>query len=360
MSLSIRKRFSWLILNLRVCASDETHSRLSRRTFKVNNLYLDKEILYIESMTAVTHLRSLQALELAIRKGSLKEAAASLAITPAALGQRIRAIEDYLGFDLIVRSRSGTRATKELEGALAHLNAGFRELETVARILDFQRVNEIHIAADSDWAELWLQPRLSMFRKENPNTFFCINGTGDIPVRVGKPDCEIWFGEERGSEFEDALFRDYLAPVSSPANSRRISGQPRSTMLEGFPLLHLDCYTLNDGAIGWPEWVSRYGYRKTSPGLGIRYKKIMHALEAVYADSGFLICGLGLIGPKIEDGHLDVPFPIEEGQWSNHSYRVEFRHDSLRRKQTEIFREWLLIQAEASKNEIEEMVGRQT
>ena len=357
MSLSIRKRFSWLILNLRNCANDETHSRLSQQTFKVNNLYLNKEFLYIGEMTSVTHLRSLQALELAIRKGSLKEAATSLAITPAALGQRIRTIEDYLGFDLIVRSRSGTRATKELEAALAHLSAGFRELETVARILDFQRVNEIHITADSDWAELWLQPRLSTFQKDNPNTLFCVNGTGDIPVRLGKSDCEIWFGEERGSEHEDILFRDYLVPVGSPANTRRISGQPKNAMLEGFPLLHLDCYTLNGGGIGWPEWIGKYGYRKTSPGLGIRYKKTMHALEAVYADSGFLICGLGLIGPKIEDGHLDTPFPIEEGQWSNHSYRIEFQHDSLRRKQTEIFRDWLLIQAEASKLELEEMVG---
>ena len=308
-------------------------------------------------MKSVTHLRSLQALELAIRKGSLKEAASSLAITPAALGQRIRTIEDYLGFDLIVRSRSGTRATKELEAALAHLSAGFRELETVARILDFQRVDEIHITADSDWAELWLQPRLSTFQKENPNTLFCVNGTGDIPLRLGKPDCEIWFGEERGSDHEYALFQDYLAPVGSPGNTKRISGQPKNTMLEGFPLLHLDCYTQNEGGIGWPEWIGKYGYRKTSPGLGIRYKKTMHALEAVYANSGFLICGLGLIRPKIEDGQLDTPFPIEEGQWSNHSYRIGFQHDSLRRKQTEIFRDWLLTQAEASKLELEEMVG---
>ena len=309
-------------------------------------------------MTAVTHLRALQALELAIRKGSLKEAAAYLAITPAALGQRIKGLEDYLGFDLIVRGRSGTRATKELEVALAHLNAGFRELETVARILDFQRVNEVHITADTDWAELWLKPRLPMFQKENPNTLFCINGTGDIPVRLGKSDCDIWFGGDGSPESEDILFQDYLLPVGSPVNTKRISGQPKNSKLEGFPLLHLDCYTLNGGGIGWPDWIGNYGYRKTSPGLGIRYKKVMHALEAVYADSGFLICGLALIRPMIEVGLLDTPFPIKEGEWSSHSYRVKFQPDSLRRKQTELFRAWLLNQAEKSRLELEEMVGR--
>ena len=97
-------------------------------------------------MPAATHLRALQALELAISRGSLKAAAAELAITPAAVGQRIKALEDYLGFDLLVRGRSGIRPTRELESAMAHLSAAFRELDTVLRILDFQRVNEIHVA----------------------------------------------------------------------------------------------------------------------------------------------------------------------------------------------------------------------
>lgn len=336
----------------------ETYSRQPVETYKVNILYLSKENLYILEMPAVTHLRALQALELAIRKGSLKKAAAALSITPAALGQRIRALEDYLGFDLIVRGRSGTRPTKEMDAAFAHLAAGFRELETVARILDFQRVNEIHITADTDWADLWLRPRLPAFQKENPNTLFCINGVGDVPVRLGQSDCEVWFGEEGDSESQDILFRDYLLPVSSPANCERIARQPKEIMLEGFPLLHLDCYTAAGGGIGWPEWIGKYGYRKTAPGLGIRYRKVMHALEAVYADSGFIVCGLALIRPNVEEGRLNVPFPIEEGEWSAHAYRVQFPHDSRRREQTELFRTWLLEKAEETRRELERAVRR--
>jgi LysR family glycine cleavage system transcriptional activator len=48
-------------------------------------------------MALVTHLRSLQALEMAVRKGSLNAAAGELGITPAAVGQRIKMLEDYLG-----------------------------------------------------------------------------------------------------------------------------------------------------------------------------------------------------------------------------------------------------------------------
>ena len=309
-------------------------------------------------MAITTHLRALQAVELAIRKGSLKAAAAELAITPAALGQRIKALEDYLGLDLLVRGRSGIRATPELEGAVAHLRAGFRELDTVSRILDFQRVFEIHITADSDWADLWLKPRIERFRKDNPNTLFCINGEGDVPVRLGEADCEIWFGADRGDDDDDLLFHDYLLPVSSPENTDRIFKQPETVTLEGFPLLHLECYTFDAGAIGWPEWISEYGYRKTAPGRGIRYQKVIQALEAVYADAGLIVCGLALIKDQINDGTLSRPFPIEQGEWSTNAYRVSFRQSALRRANIEQFRAWLLTEAANTQAELERLIGR--
>jgi LysR family glycine cleavage system transcriptional activator len=303
-------------------------------------------------MSAATHLRALQALELAIRKGSLKDAAAELSITPAAIGQRIKALEDYLGFDLIVRGRSGTRPTRELESALAHLGAGFRELDTVCRILDFQRVNEIHITTDSDWAELWLTPRLPEFQKDNPNTLFCINGVGDVPVRLGEADCEIWFGKESDDGQDDLLFHDFLLPMSSPGITRRISKAPEAERLEGFPLLHLDCYTFDGGAIGWREWSDMYGYRQTAPERGIRYKKVMHALEAVYANAGLIVCGHGLVSKEIEAGRLTLPFPSEKGEWSRNAYRIGFKPEALRRGKVEQFRSWLLDQAADTREQL--------
>ena len=96
---------------------------------------------------ALSHLRSLQALELALRLGSLRAAGRLLWITPAAVGQRIKALEDYLGIDLVVRGRSGLRPTSELSGALEHLRAAFHELDTAATMLNLQRGDEICTSA---------------------------------------------------------------------------------------------------------------------------------------------------------------------------------------------------------------------
>ncbi len=308
-------------------------------------------------MASTTHLRALQAVELALRKGSLKAAAEELAITPAALGQRIKLLEDYLGLDLLVRGRSGIRPTRELEAAIAHLTAGFRELQTASEILDFQRVHEIHITADSDWADLWLKPRLTQFRKENPNTLFCINGVGDVPVRLGQADCEVWFGEGNDETGEALLFHDYLLPVSSPENTERITSLSTDDPLEGFPLLHLDCYTRSTGAIGWPEWIKMHGYRKTAPGRGIRYKQVIQALEAVYSHAGLIVCGIGLVQEQLDSGKLSLPFPIAKGKWSENAYFIRFRESSLRRTQTKKFRDWLLLEAGKTGQHLQQLVG---
>jgi DNA-binding transcriptional LysR family regulator len=164
-------------------------------------------------MVAPSYLRSLQAIELALRLGSLTKAADALSITPAAVGQRIKAIEDYLGLELVVRGRSGLQATPALSASLQHLHAAFKELERFSEVLDVQKGEEIHIAAPSDFVELWLAPRLPRFRQKHPRVLFCINGEGGVPYRVGRLDCSISFGPIRSGGGSEVLFRDFLLPI---------------------------------------------------------------------------------------------------------------------------------------------------
>jgi LysR family glycine cleavage system transcriptional activator len=291
-------------------------------------------------VVAPSHLKSFQALELAVRTGSLRSAADALAITPAAVGQRVKALEDYLGVDLLVRGRSGLKPTPALAAAMPHLRAAFRELETAAAALDLQRVHEIHIAAASDFAELWLKPRLHRFRRAHPNILFCINGEGDAPLRFGQVDCEVNFGPPR--EGVEMLFRDFLLPISSPENTNRISKLMRRDWLEGFPLLHLDFYKDDPAAHGWPDWIKARRMRRTAPNRGMRFQRITAVLEAVLADAGLTLCGLALIAEYIDSGKLSLPFPVSTGVWTSHAFQARFRADPHIRPQVKRFREWLL------------------
>ena len=299
---------------------------------------------------ALSHLKALQALELALRLGSLQAAGSALWITPAAVGQRIKALEDYLGVDLVVRGRSGLRPTSELSGAIEHLRVAFQELDSVAAMLNLQRGDEIHIAATSDFADLWLRPRIERFRAEYPHVLFCINGEGDAPLRIGQVDCEIVFGPQRHNAGDDMLFGDFVLPISSPENTRRISNVALRDRLEGFPLLHLDFYKEDPKAPNWAAWIKSQGLRRTEPNRGIRFQRIKPAVEAVLANAGLTLCGLALIGPQVDDGAISLPFPIPTGQWTDHSFQARFRADALLRPQVKRFREWLVSRATATQD----------
>lgn len=238
---------------------------------------------------ATTHLRALQALEMAIRKGSLNEAAAELSITPAALGQRIRAMEDFLDVDLIVRGRKGTRPTPELEDVLADLQTAFSCLERVTEGLNFQKASAIHIVADLDFAELWLAPRLQQFRAVQPNIQFCINGTGDVPSRIGSPDIRI----ERGANAKgDVFIDDYIVPVASPEILWRVGLYDKEIEMEGVSLLHVPARTDQPD---WASWSNAFGKRKHGLTRGLRYSNTKLALDATRKTVGFMLCGVALV-----------------------------------------------------------------
>jgi len=294
-------------------------------------------------MPAPSHLKSLQALELAVRTGSLKAAADVLAITPAAVGQRVKALEDYLGLELLVRGRLGLQPSAALSGALPHLSAAFRELELASLRLDLQRGHEIHVAAPPDFADLWLVPRLGAFKAEHPNMLFCVNGDGDVPMRLALADCEIEFSDR--ADGCDALFNDFLVPVASRENTARLSALPEKDRLEGFPLLHLDFYKNDPAAPNWARWILAQGLNRSAPERGMRFRRIAQALDAVHANAGLAICGLALVAEQVVHGRLTLPFAAASGAWTRHAFRARFRSDALARPQMKHFRAWLLAEA---------------
>jgi LysR family glycine cleavage system transcriptional activator len=295
-------------------------------------------------MTTIHHLRSLQALEAAMRLGSLRAAADELGVTAAAAGQRIKALEDYLGVDLMARGRSGLRPSPQLGQAMPDLTAAFRALDRVADVLELQRVQEIHIAAPQDFVDLWLEPRLARYRAQRPNLQFCINGEGDAPHRLGRIDCGVSFGPVTAKSGH-LLFHDYLVPIGSQDTVARVACLPARRRLEGFPLLHLDFYRNDPSALNWPNWVAAHQHTRNAPTRGIRFQRIAPGIDAVLSNAGFMICGIALVYERIDDKSLRLPFGLRAGAATSHAFQARFREDADLRPPLRAFREWLLEQA---------------
>jgi len=305
-------------------------------------------------MKHLSHLKALQALEATIRLGTLKKAADELYVTAAAVGQRIRTLETYLGVQLLDRRSNGALPTAAAKVAIKELSAGFRMLEDAADKLQFKHLNEVYIKADPDWAELWLAPRLGEFETMHPSMTILVESNLEPINYARKPDLTISYAPINADNSSTILFNEYLVPVSSPLNHERISKLPHDQCLEGFSLLHLLNQVDEPNLFGWREWVKRYGRRKEVTGRGIQYERTATALRAIGtgSDAGLLICGLSLVLGQIKTGALKMPFDIEEGAWSGFAYRLHNIEESQARRQVTIFRDWLLDKAKETDIEL--------
>ncbi len=114
-----------------------------------------------------THLplNALRVFDAAARHLSFTRAADELAVTPAAVGQQIRALEDVLGVVLFRRSAKGLELTAEAAAGLAALRAGFLHFEEAVQAMQAGQASLVFtIAAPRDLYAVWLAPHLASFR----------------------------------------------------------------------------------------------------------------------------------------------------------------------------------------------------
>ncbi len=131
-----------------------------------------------------THLplNGLRVLDAAARHLSFTRAADELAVTPAAVGQQIRALEDTLGVVLFRRTPKGLELTPEGEGGLVDLRRAFLSFEESVRAMQAgQSSKSLTIAAPRDITAKWLSARLAAYRQTDPELRFQLVASDERP-----------------------------------------------------------------------------------------------------------------------------------------------------------------------------------
>jgi len=149
-----------------------------------------------------THLplNGLRVLDAAARHLSFTRAADELAVTPAAVGQQIRALEDTLGTVLFRRTPKGLELTPEGEAGLAELRRGFLNFEESVRAMQAgQSSKSLTIAAPRDLTAKWLLPRLEAYRATDPDLRFALVASeGGLDFTEANLDLAICFDNSAG------------------------------------------------------------------------------------------------------------------------------------------------------------------
>ena len=166
-----------------------------------------------------THLplNGLRVLDAAARHLSFTRAADELAVTPAAVGQQIRALEDLLGVVLFRRTPKGLELTGEAMAGLDPLREGFLRFEEAVHAIQAGQSSHVYtIACPRDFLGLWLAPRLAGFRQDNPQVRYAlVAGDDELDFTQANLDLAIRFGEGPG-ELEGVALGDSDRVVVAP------------------------------------------------------------------------------------------------------------------------------------------------
>ncbi|WP_136163775.1 LysR family transcriptional regulator [Sphingomonas flavalba] len=167
-----------------------------------------------------THLplNGLRVLDAAARHLSFTRAADELAVTPAAVGQQIRALEDTLGTVLFRRTAKGLELTPEGEAGLDALRAGFLNFEEAVRAMQAgQTSKSLTIAAPRDLTAKWLAPRLAAYAATDPDLrFHLIAADTAIDFTEANLDCAILLLDGPGEHEGVALAAPDFVAVGRP------------------------------------------------------------------------------------------------------------------------------------------------
>ncbi|RKF21867.1 LysR family transcriptional regulator [Altericroceibacterium spongiae] len=233
-----------------------------------------------------THLplNALRVFDAAARHLSFTRAADELAVTPAAVGQQIRALEDVLGVVLFRRTSKGLELTDEAMMGLDSLREGFlRFEESVQAMQAGQSSHRYTIAAPSEFYAQWLAPRLAQFRATNPEIRYQLVGGEEVDFTEANLDLAFRLTEGPG-DLEGVRL----------AEPRKVT-----VAIEGAP----------DDWIVWPGAPLPEG---AEPMLQV--SDAGHALNSVLAGLGKAVLPLLLVEKAIGEGRLTVLDGPTDGQ----------------------------------------------
>lgn len=192
----------------------------------------------IDQSARLPPLNALRVFHVVVRHRSFRAAADELSVTPQAVSQQVKLLEDALGVELFERKG---RAIEPNEHAilLAHfVQAAFDELaEGVRRVAKSNIRNRVNVNASPYFATRYLLDRMTRFRETLPHADLRLTTMVELPDFVADDvDVAIQWGYGAWKGFESTLLlRDYKVICCTPDLARQISG-PKD--LATLPLLH--------------------------------------------------------------------------------------------------------------------------
>lgn len=301
-------------------------------------------------MKSPVHLNALRAFEASARHQSFSGAATELHVTPAAVGQLVRTLEEWLGTPLFHRGSSGRLRlvpTEAAERALPDLRAGFERLALgLERLQEASAGGVLTVTVSPAFAAKWLLPRIDRFHAASPDTDVRLE-TSLKPVDFLAQRIDIGVRYGMGSWpglVAEKLMDEEVYPVCSPELLRRQRGLKAPKDLARQTLLHDLSMDSNAGFPSWEGWLRKAGVAGVGTKRGMKINNSAAVLQAAIEGQGIALGRSVMAHDDLASGRLVRLFPRISFP-SPLAYFIVYRAECSGLPRLVAFRDWLLEQA---------------
>lgn len=260
-------------------------------------------------------LNAIRVFEAAARHQSFVRAAEELHVSPAAVSQQIKLLEDYLGVVLFKRGKKLALGESSV-AVLPLVTDAFDQLErAMAKVRVDSIAGPLVVSAPPAFAARWLVPRMDDFHACHPAVELHLLATRrlvdfsvedvDVAIRLGTGDYPELYVEH--------LMPEKIVLVATPGLAQSIKAPAD---LAGCSLLEDDWHVKNDVFPAWEIWFSSSG-GGNAPLRIKHFSDLNLTIQAALAGLGVAMAWYSLVEDDLKMGRLvqllDRTIPTNRG-----------------------------------------------
>lgn len=284
-------------------------------------------------------LTALRAFEAVARHLSMAKAAEELHVTPAAVSQQIKQLEELLGQPLFKRGKT-LALSDAAETALPLLTDAFDRLERAAAQLHAgPRDGPLVVSSPPAFAARWLVPRLDDFQNGHPEIELRLLATRRlVDFALEDVDCAIRFGDgDYPGLHVERLMAESIIPVAAPALAAEIGTVediPRK------PLLNDEWHTASMAFPDWETWLASQGVVPEAPLRIKHFGESNLTIQAALSGLGVALVWRSLVEDDLRSGRLVWLF--DRTTATRMAYHLVMPANRMTVAKVAAFRGWLL------------------
>jgi LysR family glycine cleavage system transcriptional activator len=276
--------------------------------------------------------------EVAARHLNFTRAAAELCVTPGAVSQRIKMLEEFLAVPLFERDGRSMKLTQRGSDLYLRVSRALSDIATAVELVQRQpSQTALTLSVMPVFAMRWLMPRLHKFNEHHPD--ICINIRPSqtlIDLDRENVDLAVRFGNGNWPSVQvEKLMDEELFPVCTPDLSRKF-GLASPGQLTDVPLLH-------DERQPWSLWFHACSLPMEPPLSGPTYTDANLLIEAALAGHGVALARASFVQYELAAGRLIRPF--EQRIKTTFSHYLVYPKRNNERDDVRLLKAWLLEEA---------------